>query len=124
MVALYSSTGPAQESRMTRTKSIGWLVGVAVFIWSAAAGVVLAQSGETSQPTRTSSGYSTKAGSKGTPAAGTKSQPTGGAASGSKGAVYGPAAPRSEQPARAQGGPSPLRRTAGEEPLREPVSGT
>ena len=70
------------------------------------------------------SGYTTKGAVKGAPAAGTKTQPAGSSASGSKGAVYGPAAPRSEQPRMPQGGgQSPIRRTAGEEPLREPEFG-
>lgn len=104
---------------MTRTILHGWLVGISLVIGSAVTGVVLAQSGDDSQPPRTST-YSTKAPPKGTPAAGAKSQPT----SGSKGTTYGPVLPKTEQPRAPQGaGPSPVRRTAGEEPVREPISG-
>jgi TIGR03009 family protein len=108
---------------MTRTILHGWFVGIAFVIGSAVTGIVLAQSGDSSQPARTST-YSTKALPKGTPAAGTKSQPTGGATSGSKGTTYGPVLPKNDQPRAPQGsGPSPVRRTAGEEPVREPVGG-
>ena len=102
---------------MTRTKLNGQLIGIVFLTWSTVAGIVLAQSGDSSQPPRTSSTYSTKAAPKGTPTAGTKSQPT-------KGTTYGPVLPKNEQPRAPQGsGASPVRRTAGEEPVREPVSG-
>ena len=91
---------------MTRTKLHGWLVGITLAIWTTA-GTLLAQS----------SGYS-KAAPKGTTAAVTKAQPS------SKGTTYGPVLPKSEQPRAPQGSsPSPVRRTAGEEPVREPISG-
>ncbi|MFN0017365.1 MAG: TIGR03009 domain-containing protein [Pirellulaceae bacterium] len=94
---------------MTRTYLIASLVGIVSFLGSAAQSVVFAQSGETTEPPRTQARYS---------------QPKGGATTGTKGPTYGPAAPRSEQTRPPQtGGQSPVRRTAAEEPLREPVAG-
>ena len=98
---------------MTRSNLPRTLIGLAFVMGIAFPGLALGQSG-----------YSTKTAAKGAPAAGAKSQPAGNSASGNKGAVYGPAAPRSEQPRAPQGGgQSPVRRTAGEEPVREPEFG-
>ena len=109
---------------MTRSNLPRSLVGVAFALGTASTTLVLAQSGDVEQPSRSSSGYTTKGAAKTAPAAGTKSQPAGSSASGSKGAVYGPAAPRSEQPRAPQGrGSSLIRRAASEEPVREPEFG-
>jgi TIGR03009 family protein len=101
---------------MTRTNLFQLLAGVAFLM--AAPRVVLAQASGSAPQSRPSSYGGT---AKSAPATGTKTSSTGGA----KGTVYGPAATKGE-PARApqgnasQNGAAPVRRTAGDEPVREP----
>lgn len=95
----------------------GLLAGAAIVTLSSAPCFVMAQTGGSTSPTRAPSGYSTSGSTKGAPATGTKSP----SASGTKGATYGPAQPRTPQGNGPLKGAAPVRRTAGEDPIREPA---